>query len=61
MFGITDALLYDTRPFQNSCNMSILDTFDVIVLGCGHAGTEAALARAGCKILQLSHNIETLG
>ncbi len=37
--------------------------FDVIVIGGGHAGTEAALAaaRAGAKALLLTHNIETLG
>src|SRR3954469_1116840 len=37
--------------------------FDVIVIGGGHAGTEAALAaaRMGQKTLLLSHNIETLG
>jgi len=37
--------------------------FDVIVIGGGHAGTEAALAaaRMGCNTLLLSHNIETLG
>ena len=37
--------------------------FDVIVIGGGHAGTEAALAaaRAGCCTLLLTHNLETLG
>ncbi len=37
--------------------------FDVIVIGGGHAGTEAALAaaRMGCSTLLLTHNFETLG
>jgi len=37
--------------------------FEVIVIGGGHAGTEAALAaaRLGCKTLLLTHSIETLG
>ncbi len=39
------------------------DRFDVIVVGGGHAGSEAALAaaRAGAKTLLLTHSIETLG
>ena len=43
--------------------MNYPDSFDVIVVGGGHAGTEACLAaaRMGCNTLLLTHNIETLG
>jgi tRNA uridine 5-carboxymethylaminomethyl modification enzyme len=49
-------MLYNFRPIMQK-------TFDTIIIGGGHAGTEAALAaaRMGAKTLLLTHNIETLG
>src|SRR5690625_621910 len=43
--------------------MNYPERFDVIVIGGGHAGTEAcmAAARMGCRTLLLTHNLDTLG
>ncbi len=41
----------------------VVDKYDVIVVGGGHAGAEAALAaaRMGCETLLITHSVETLG
>ena len=42
---------------------SSVEHYDVIVVGGGHAGTEAcaAAARIGCKTLLLTHKLDTIG
>ena len=63
-------ITYNRDPFAGLGKSSVSqvvythpDQYDVIVIGGGHAGTEAALAaaRMGAKTLLVTHNIETLG
>jgi tRNA uridine 5-carboxymethylaminomethyl modification enzyme len=58
-------ILYNTLSFfeYTFTTMHYPKVYDVIVIGGGHAGTEAALAaaRMGRQTLLLTHNIETLG
>jgi tRNA uridine 5-carboxymethylaminomethyl modification enzyme len=58
-----EVLIKYAALLQGCCSMIFPERFDVIVIGGGHAGTEACLAaaRMGCKTLLLTHNIETLG
>jgi tRNA uridine 5-carboxymethylaminomethyl modification enzyme len=55
--------LFHVKPFKIAPPMEHPSEFDVIVVGGGHAGTEAALAaaRMGCSTLLLTHSIDTLG
>ena len=57
-------LNFDTRRLREYIhNMVIKSTYDVIVIGGGHAGTEAAAAaaRMGSKTLLLTHRVDTVG
>jgi tRNA uridine 5-carboxymethylaminomethyl modification enzyme len=57
------APFFDSCSTQSEADMVYQQSFDVIVIGGGHAGTEAALAaaRMGMQTLLLTHNVETLG
>ncbi|MFG6362927.1 MAG: tRNA uridine-5-carboxymethylaminomethyl(34) synthesis enzyme MnmG [Akkermansia muciniphila] len=48
---------------MNSSSSSVFPLFDVLVVGAGHAGIEAALAasRLGCSVAVLTHNLDTIG
>ena len=48
---------------MNSSPSSVFPLFDVLVVGAGHAGIEAALAasRLGCSVAVLTHNLDTIG
>jgi tRNA uridine 5-carboxymethylaminomethyl modification enzyme len=60
---IIAALWHDARTPGEASTVEYQQQFDVIVIGGGHAGTEACLAaaRMGCRTLLLTHSYDTLG
>ena len=63
MFRRLNAKLDRLHPCPYIADMSAASTYDVIIIGGGHAGCEAAAAsaRMGAATLLLTHKVETIG
>lgn len=63
MYSCSRSLLLRTKYLRSYASSALAHEFDVVVIGGGHAGTEActAAARTGARTLLITQNVDTIG